>query len=457
MTSRHVINASVSPRGSLETLSQREVQQLSAAGSGSLYQLFRQCALAILNTGAHVDNAKTILEAYRDFEVRIHQQDRGVRLELLNAPADAFVDGEMITSTREMLFSALRDIVYTESEMDSHRVDLSTSQGITDYVFHLLRNARTLRPGVEPKMVVCWGGHSIGLEEYKYTKKVGHELGLRRLDVCTGCGPGVMKGPMKGATIAHAKQRITTGRYLGLTEPGIIAAEAPNPIVNELVILPDIEKRLEAFVRLGHGIIIFPGGPGTAEEFLYLLGILMHPDNAELPFPVILTGPKSTEAYLLQLHAFVGATLGEAAQRHYQIIIDDPVRVARQMVEGLHAVKHFRRARNDAFHFNWLLKIDEGFQRPFDPTHANMAELALSRDLPPHELAANLRRAFSGIVSGNVKERGIRLIEHHGPYEIHGDHAIMQPLDALLKAFVAQHRMKLPGGAPYEPCYRVVG
>lgn len=109
-------------------------------------------------------------------------------------------------------------------------------------------------------MVVCWGGHSISTEEYQYTKKVGHELGLRKLDVCTGCGPGVMKGPMKGATIAHAKQRMHGSRYLGLTEPGIIAAEAPNPIVNELVILPDIEKRLEAFVRVGHGIIIFPGG-----------------------------------------------------------------------------------------------------------------------------------------------------------------------------------------------------
>ena len=64
MIPRQVINATVSPKGSLETLSQREVQQLSAAGSGSTYTLFRQCALAILNTGAHVDNAKTILEAY---------------------------------------------------------------------------------------------------------------------------------------------------------------------------------------------------------------------------------------------------------------------------------------------------------------------------------------------------------------------------------------------------------
>ncbi|HGA2320577.1 TPA: nucleotide 5'-monophosphate nucleosidase PpnN [Pseudomonas putida] len=456
MPQRHVINASVSPKGSLETLSQREVQQLSEVGTGTLYTLFRQCALAILNTGAHVDNAKTILEAYKDFEVRIHQQDRGVRLELLNAPADAFVDGEMIASTREMLFSALRDIVYTESELASQRIDLESSQGITDYVFHLLRNARTLRPGVEPKMVVCWGGHSISSEEYQYTKKVGHELGLRKLDICTGCGPGVMKGPMKGATIAHAKQRMHGSRYLGLTEPGIIAAEAPNPIVNELVILPDIEKRLEAFVRVGHGIIIFPGGAGTAEEFLYLLGILMHPDNQSLPFPVVLTGPRSAEPFLQQLHAFVGATLGEAAQRHYQIIIDDPAEVARHMVEGLKEVKQFRRERNDAFHFNWLLKIDEGFQHPFDPTHANMAELALRRDLPAHELAANLRRAFSGIVAGNVKDKGIRLIEEHGPYQIRGDAAVLEPLGRLLQAFVDQHRMKLPGGAAYVPCYQVV-
>src|SRR3546814_6840392 len=75
-----------------------------------------------------------------------------------------------------------------------------------------------------------------------------------------------MKGPMKGATIAHAKQRQRRPRYIGITEPGIIAAESPNPIVNQLVIMPDIEKRLESFVRLGHGIIVFPGGVGTAEE-----------------------------------------------------------------------------------------------------------------------------------------------------------------------------------------------
>ena len=456
MTARPTINASITPRGSLETLSQREVQQLRETGAGNLYRLFRQCALAILNTGAHSDNAKTILEAYPDFEVQFHQNERGIRLDLLNAPADAFVDGEMIASTREMLFSALRDIVFTQSELSSKRVDLETSEGITDYVFHLLRNAHALRAGVEPNIAVCWGGHSISSDEYKYTKRVGHELGLRGMDICTGCGPGVMKGPMKGATISHAKQRIVGARYLGLTEPGIIAAEAPNPIVNELVILPDIEKRLEAFVRVGHGIIIFPGGAGTAEEFLYLLGILMHPANRDLPFPVILTGPRSAKAYLKQVHDFIGATLGEAAQQRYQLIADNPYEVARQMQRGMEDVRQFRRARDDAYYFNWLLKIDESFQHPFDPSHEAMASLNLSRDQPPHELAAHLRRAFSGIVAGNVKENGIRLIEQHGPYQLHGDPSVLRPLDQLLQAFVVQHRMKLPGGSAYEPCYRII-
>lgn len=78
-----------------------------------------------------------------------------------------------------------------------------------------------------------------------------------------------------------------------MTEPSIIAAEPPNPLVNELIIMPDIEKRLEAFVRIAHGIIILCG-VGTAEELLYLLGILMNPANKDQVLPLILTGPKES-------------------------------------------------------------------------------------------------------------------------------------------------------------------
>ena len=72
-----------------------------------------------------------------------------------------------------------------------------------------------------------------------------------------------------------------------------------------------------------------------------------------------------------------------------------------------------------------------------------------------HLLAANLRRVFSGIVSGNVREDTIAAIEANGPFEISGSGRLMQLLDDLLAAFVAQGRMKLASEA-YSPCYRVI-
>ncbi len=451
-----VIDTQISPAGRLDILSKREVQKLLDTGHGGLHKVFRDCSLAVLNSGSYMDDGKEVLERFASFDISIIQRERGIKLDIKGAPVSAFVDNEMIKGIHEHLFAVLRDILYTANEIENNpEFDLTTSEGITDSVFHILRNADVLQTQINPNLVVCWGGHSISREEYDYSKTVGYELGLRGMDIGTGCGPGAMKGPMKGATIGHAKQRHHDGRYLGISEPGIIAAESPNPIVNSLIILPDIEKRLEAFVRVGHGIIVFPGGAGTAEEILYVLGILLHPDNAKLPFPLIFTGPAGSAEYFEQIHQFIGVTLGEAAQKRYKIIIDDPVTVAQEMQAGIKEVRAHRKAVSDAYYFNWGLKIDHSFQQPFAPTHENMHNLDLHKNQAPHELAANLRRAFSGIVAGNVKDQGIRAIEKYGHFEIRGDRSIMEPMDALLNAFVVQHRMKLPGKA-YVPCYRIV-
>ena len=450
------INAQVAPEGRLELLSQEEVNRLRDASRNRMYDLLWRCAYAVLNSGSNIDDTKKLLEGAQGFDIQVLQRERGIKLDLVNAPPQAFVDGEMIRGIRDHLFAVLRDIVYVSTEIEgSNRFSLEQPRGITNAVFHILRNAHVLRPQLYPDMVVCWGGHSIGREEYNYTKRLGYELGLRGLNICTGCGPGAMKGPMKGATIAHAKQRVTEGRYLGITEPGIIAAEAPNPIVNDLVIMPDIEKRLEAFARAGHGFVVFPGGVGTAEEILYLLGILLHPDNAAMPFPLVLTGPPESAEYFRRIDQFIARALGEAARSRYRIIIDDPHAVAREMRDGMEHVREYRKTHQDAFYFNWRLHIEPEFQEPFTPTHENMAALALHRDQPPHRLAAQLRRAFSGIVSGNVKEEGIRAIEQYGHFEIHGDPEIMALLDEVLASFAEQGRMKLPG-TEYVPCYRIV-
>ena len=451
-----LVDARVGPRGSLENLSQAEIGKLLDSSQGGLYPLLRKCALAVLSTGADTDNAKEIFDRYRDFEVEVVRQPWGIKLEVHHAPAAAFVDGEMIRGIKEHLFAVLRDVIFIGSELvEGGRFGPGDGAATTNSVFHVLRNARVLDVKTRPNLVVCWGGHSIGEEEYQYSKKVGYELGLRGLDVCTGCGPGAMKGPMKGATIGHAKQRIATGRYVGLTEPGIVAAEPPNPIVNQLVIMPDIEKRLEAFVRLAHGIVVLPGGAGTAEEVLYLAGLLLDPANRDQPLPVVLTGPRASAAYFEQLTRFIGATLGPRALERFAVVVDDPAEVARHMVRGMDAVRDYRKRRNDSYNLNWMLAVDAELQLHVEVTHESMRALELDRSLPPHRLAANLRRAFSGIVTGNVKESGIHAIERHGPFELAGDREIMRLLDTLLAAFVEQRRMRLPG-ATYRPCYRLV-
>jgi predicted Rossmann-fold nucleotide-binding protein len=454
-------NASVGPRGTMELLSQEEVSRLNGAQDGELYELFRRCALAVLNCDDSIDEASVIFDRYPHFNIEIRQRARGVKLVLSNAPGCAFVDGQILDGVRDHLFAVLRDIVFVSSEYYEQAIrrqqttDPEDERAVSNLVFNILRNAGLLLPRVLPSLVVCWGGHSINRDEYQYCKDVGYQLGLRGHDICTGCGPGAMKGPMKGATIGHAKQRNMRGRYIGLTEPAIVAAESPNPIVNSLVIMPDIEKRLEAFVRLGHGIIVFPGGVGTLEEILFLLGTLMDEANAEICLPVVFTASASSRAYFDAVDQFLVSTLGEQVRRYYEIIVDDPVKVARVMREGMARVGANRRESRDAYYYNWSLRIPAEMKRTFDVSHESMAGLDLNREQAVAQLAVNLRRAFSGIVAGNVKEPAMKLIRAQGPFRLQGEPEILRAMDGLLRSFVTEGRMKL-GGKPYNPCYELV-
>jgi len=452
-----VKNTTVLPHGYLDLLSQMEAHRLLTASQGKIHELFRNCSLAVLNCGDDLDDSRKLYERYPDFDIAVVRDNGGIALELHNAPATAFVGDRVIQGIREHLFAVLRDIVFAEDAINSNPgLDLTTSRGITNAVYHLLRNAGVLKPEQQEGLVVCWGGHSISRGEYDYTKEVGYQLGLRNLNICTGCGAGAMKGPMKGAAIGHFKQRVSEGQYLGITEPGIIASESPNPIVNDLVIMPDIEKRLEAFVRMGHGVIVFPGGVGTAEEILYLLSILLDPANSDIPFPFILSGPTSAVDYFGEIDEFIGITLGQKARSKYEIIIDDPERVARTMEEGIHEVRKYRLQHGDAMFFNWSLNIDYESQLPFEPSHEKMRTLDLTLGRAAEELAVDLRRAFSGIVAGNVKPAGIQAIEQHGLFQLRGQSEIMVPLDSMLKGFIAQNRMKIPSDQEYLPCYQIV-
>lgn len=455
-TMEKIAHAIVNPITSLNLLSRADIEGLTSSG-GDLFALFRHCALAILNTDSDKDDTEKICADYSDFDIRLVPQSRGLRLELFNAPPQSFVDGKMIRGIQEHLFSALRDIVYTDFKITAAQTQPPTSAQSTNTVFRILRNARVTRPDQHPKMVVCWGGHSIPREEYDYAKHVGYELGLRGLDIVTGCGIGAMKGPMKGAAVGHAKQQIKDGRYIGISEPGIIASESPNAIVTELVIMPDIEKRLEAFVRLAHAIIVFPGGVGTVEEILYILSILMHPDNSEA-IPLVFAGPESCREYFQELERFLVDSLGESVKEHYRIIVGSQEEVGRTVRASVNDVYALRSTTQQAYYFNWELQIPPDLQEPFIPTHERMAALQLRDDIPKHKLASNLRCAFSGLVAGNVKAFGVEQVRLHGPYKLSGEGKFLSTMDRLLELLVREKRMKIGEGKDtYRPCYQLVG
>ena len=104
------VNVKISPKGQLEVLSQREVSSLLDSSQSGLYSLYRNCSLAVLNSGADVDDTRSLQSAYADFEIKLLQEDRGIRLELKQAPPTAFVNGMSLAGIREHLFSVLRDI-----------------------------------------------------------------------------------------------------------------------------------------------------------------------------------------------------------------------------------------------------------------------------------------------------------------------------------------------------------
>lgn len=179
----------ISPRGSMDQLSQLEVDRLKQNASSELYQLFRSCSLAVLASGLKSDNACTLFEQYSNFNINVLRRERGIKIELVNPPEAAFVDGNIIAGIQEHLFAVLRDIVYLSDRYDNLKhINLTNSSHITNVVFDILRNAQVI-PRQDPNLVVCWGGHSIDENEYQYTREVGYELGLRSMDICTGCGP----------------------------------------------------------------------------------------------------------------------------------------------------------------------------------------------------------------------------------------------------------------------------
>lgn len=86
----------LNPVGNMQLLTPVEVEQLQQSATSQLYNLYRNCSLAVLNAGSHTDNAETLYQQYKDFHIQVLRRERGVKLALENPPEHAFVDLSLI-------------------------------------------------------------------------------------------------------------------------------------------------------------------------------------------------------------------------------------------------------------------------------------------------------------------------------------------------------------------------
>lgn len=422
-------------------------------------------------------DAGSLQQRYPDFAVDVSKQDQGVRIEILGAPGVNFdnIPGQkdqrdLVGLRKRHLAAAVRDLVFSAKHEDM----LKTAHGRNRFTKLMLQNAGVLEPvygTVNGRRKIlgrtnAWGGHHIGAVEYDYVVETGEQLGHDGVLVTTGGGPGTMRAAIKGnmtglMEMSDGYQNYIehgwggAGRY-GYTVPEIIAAsEPPNKYIHNAVVLPEVEPRLTAFICSNHGTIIFPGGAGTAEEFMILLAVKMHENNEGNIHPFILTAPEESRELMEALDAFIVSTLGEEARQYYSVIIGDPDEVSDVMNEGIEEVRHYRNSTGQSFMYNDTLYLPSEITEVFETTHESMRALNLTRDnQEPWQLAGQLRRLFKSIVRGSIIDRYRTEVAKHGPYELTGDAKIVNATIDLLDVMDRQER--LSGSMPQDPCYKVM-
>ncbi len=102
----------LNPVGWMSQLSQDEVARLQDTTNSKLFDVFKRCCLAVLNSGVDEDNFELLFAPYDDFDIRLIRRERGVKIELINPPEVAFVDGKLMRGVHEHIFAVLRDLLF---------------------------------------------------------------------------------------------------------------------------------------------------------------------------------------------------------------------------------------------------------------------------------------------------------------------------------------------------------
>ncbi|WP_332115302.1 pyrimidine/purine nucleosidase domain-containing protein, partial [Escherichia coli] len=99
-------------------------------------------------------NSKELLSRFEKFDINVLRRERGVKLELINPPEEAFDDGRIIRAMKANFYAVRREIIYLYAQNHNtvrfHNLNLDNSVHITNLVFSILRNALALHVGEAP-------------------------------------------------------------------------------------------------------------------------------------------------------------------------------------------------------------------------------------------------------------------------------------------------------------------
>lgn len=399
------------------------------------------------------------------FRLEIESKRSTLRVVLHGLPPSKVVGGRLVRQKEVQIMAGIRDLLF------SRLLDQPGKDGasVTEYVFNFVRNARLLTKEDHRDnpygRVMIQGGHHIPKFEGTHHKRLGFGLGLLGLEAVTGSGPGSMEDPFKGALRGYTMMHLPR-KFIGITEDGIISGEPCNDYIDHLIVFPDIEKRLEAFVRMSRAGLMLPGGVGTLEEILTILWIKLHPRNKGLRFPLYFCEPIQSHGYFRRILEFLTLCFGidfvkAGHLRYYEsdtVNREDPRLDPRRAAFDLHEemkanAEAITRTTGESAEswgalWNWDLYFPESLQRPLSITHEFVESLRFDRGMPAEDLFFSLRSLCSALVETNVRDR--TLIDRKGPFRLKGDPTILLAVDHLFQEFARDGRM---GGREYKCPY----
>lgn len=417
-------------------------------------------AIVLARRGEYFDKKDPYLK------IKLETERSVIRVTLTGLPEEKLINGRLIRIKEDQILAGIRDLLFARLQKN----ELPLGEETTETVFSFVRNAglldkKDLRKNAYGRVMIQ-GGHHIPELETRHHKRVGYAMGTLGLEMITGSGPGAMEAPMKGALRGYQMNGHRNRKFIGITEDGIIAGEPCNDYISDLIVFPDIEKRLEAFVRMSRSGIIFPGGIGTFEEILTILWIKTHPQNKDLRFPLYFSQPVQSGNYFNHIIEFLEVAfqkdfLKEGLFRYYESNAEDksdpnfdPKRVALDLQSEMreNTDYYLRQGKGDpAFMlFNWDLYFPEQLQMPLKINREFVESLTFSNALPIEELFFSLRSLSSAIVETNVRDR--EYLSKYGPFQLKGDPEMLNAMDKLFERFAAEGRM---GGREYLCPYEI--